>query len=156
LGPDRLVFLDETAANTSMVRRYGWASRGAQCRITGPAWHWTTTTIIAGLRTSGLSAITLLDGPVTGKRFRAYGAQTLVPTPKPDDKLILNNLGAHNAAGMRDATDGIAWMRVHAICPRHPAFVGWAAQLRQVQSWRPSLAIHEFGTLISVAVQQVP
>jgi hypothetical protein len=28
LDPDRLVFLDETAATTSMARRYGWAPRG--------------------------------------------------------------------------------------------------------------------------------
>jgi hypothetical protein len=36
------VFLDETAATTRMVRRYGWASRGARCRITAPAGHvWT-------------------------------------------------------------------------------------------------------------------
>jgi transposase len=44
------VFLDETAATTSMVRRYGWAPRGERCRIAAPAGHWTTTTVIAGLR----------------------------------------------------------------------------------------------------------
>jgi hypothetical protein len=31
------VFLDETAANTRMVRRYGWAPRGERCRIAAPA-----------------------------------------------------------------------------------------------------------------------
>ena len=31
LDPDRLVFLDETAATTKMVRRYGRAPRGGCC-----------------------------------------------------------------------------------------------------------------------------
>lgn len=44
LDPERLVFLDETAANTSMARRYGWAPRGERCRIAVPAGHWKTTT----------------------------------------------------------------------------------------------------------------
>jgi hypothetical protein len=89
LDPDRLVFLDETAANTHLVRRSGWAPRGERCRIAAPAGHWKTTTVIAGLRTSGPSAIALLDGPVTGERFRAYVAQTLVPTLRPGDTVIL-------------------------------------------------------------------
>jgi hypothetical protein len=95
------VFLYETAATTSMVRRYGWAPRGARCRIAAPAGHRKTTTVIAGLRTSGPSAVALLDGPVTGERFRAYVAETLVPTLRPGDTLILDNLGAHSASATK-------------------------------------------------------
>ena len=36
LDPDRLVFLDETAAATNMARRYGWAPRGERCRLASP------------------------------------------------------------------------------------------------------------------------
>jgi hypothetical protein len=103
LDPDRLVFLDETAATTSMARRYGWAPRGERCRMAVPAGHWKTTTVIAGLRTSGLSATALLDGPMTGERFRAYVTQTLVPTLRRGDTVILDNLGAHKVAGIREA-----------------------------------------------------
>lgn len=40
--PDQLVFLDETAAATSMARRYGWAPRGERCRLAAPQGHvWT-------------------------------------------------------------------------------------------------------------------
>ena len=71
------MLLDETAATTSMARRYGWVPRGTRCRIAVPAGHWKTTTIIAGLRVSGPGALALLDGPVTWERFRTYVAQTL-------------------------------------------------------------------------------
>ena len=56
LDPDRLVFLDETAAATNMARRYGWAPRGERCRLAAPWGHYKTTTITAALRTCGLCA----------------------------------------------------------------------------------------------------
>ena len=95
LDPDRLVFLDDTAANTSMGHHYGWAPRGARCRIAAPAGHWKTILVIAGLRTSGPSAVALLDGPVTGARFRACVSETLVPALWPGDTLILDDFDAH-------------------------------------------------------------
>ena len=42
LDPERLVFLDETAATTRMARRYGRAPRGERCQIAVPHGHvWT-------------------------------------------------------------------------------------------------------------------
>jgi transposase len=115
------VFLDETAATTSMARRYGWAPRGERCRIAVPAGHWKTTTVIAGLRTSGPSAIALLDGPVTGERFRAYVSDTLVPTLQRGDTVILDNLGAHKVAGVREAIE-TAGARLLYLPPYSPDF----------------------------------
>jgi transposase len=121
LDPERLVFLDETAATTSMARRYGWSPRGERCRIAAPAGHWKTTTIIAGLRTSGPSAVALLDGPVTGERFRAYVAETLVPALRSGDTVILDNLGAHKVAGVREAVEA-AGARLLYLPPYSPEF----------------------------------
>ena len=88
------MFLDETAAATNMARRSGWAPRGERCRLAAPFGHYKTTTITAALRTSGLSATALLDGPMTGERFRADGTETLGPTLRRGDTVILDNLGA--------------------------------------------------------------
>jgi transposase len=121
LDPDRLVFLDETAATTSMARRYGWAPRGERCRVAVPAGHWKTTTVIAGLRTSGPSALALLDGPVTGERFRTYVTQTLLPTLRPGDTVILDNLSAHKVAGVREAVEA-AGARLLYLPPYSPEF----------------------------------
>ena len=92
--PDRLVFLDKTGAPTSMARRSGRASRGERCRIALPDGPWTTLTVIAALRTSGRGATALLDGPMTGERFRADGTETLGPTLRRGDTVILDNPGA--------------------------------------------------------------
>src|SRR3712207_9124508 len=89
-----------------MARRYGWAPRGERCRIAVPAGHWKTTTVIAGLRTSGLSATALLDGPVTGERFRAYVTQTLLPSLRRGETVSVDNPQAHKSAGGRPGPGG--------------------------------------------------
>jgi transposase len=102
LDPDRLVFLDETATTTKMIRRYGRAPRGERCRVAVPFGHWKTITVTAGLRASGLTATALFDGPMTGARFRAYVEQTLVPVLKRGDTVVLDNLPAHKVGGIRE------------------------------------------------------
>ena len=51
-----LVVLDETAAATSMARRYGRAPRGERCRLAVSPEHYTTTTVTAALCSNGLCA----------------------------------------------------------------------------------------------------
>ena len=107
LDPDRLVFLDETATNTKMARRYGRAPRGERCRMTVPFGHWKTITVTAGLRASGLTATSLFDGPMTGVRFRRYVEETLAPTLNPGDTVVLDNLPAHKVSGIRERIEAV-------------------------------------------------
>jgi transposase len=105
LDPARLVFLDETGATTKMARRHGRAPRGARLRCSVPHGHWKTTTFIGGLRLSGMTAPMVLDGPMTGAWFLAYVEQVLVPTLRPGDIVILDNLPAHKNAAARRAIE---------------------------------------------------
>ncbi len=102
LDPDSLVFIDETAAATNMVRPYGRSPRGEHCRICVPHGHYKTT---AALRISGLVATTLFDGATNGERFRAYVTETLVPVLKRGDTVILDNLPSHKVVGVREAIE---------------------------------------------------
>jgi hypothetical protein len=79
MDPERFVFLDETGAATNMVRRYGWGPRSERLVDAAPHGHWRTTTFVAGLRSTGLVAPLVLDGPMTGEAFRAYVEQFLAP-----------------------------------------------------------------------------
>ena len=105
LDPDRLVFLDETAATTTMARRYGRAPRGERCRLPVPLGHRRTTTVTAALRTTGLVATAMFEGATNGRRFRDYVARTLVPTLRPGDIVVLDNLRVHKVAGVREAVE---------------------------------------------------
>ena len=136
LDPDRLVFLDETAANTKMIRRYGRALCGERCRIAVPHGHYKTTTVTAALRTTGLVATALFDGATNGERFRSYVTDTLVPVLNPGDTVILDNLPAHKVAGVREAIEGVG-ARLLYLPPYSPdfnpieqAFAKFKAELR--------------------------
>lgn len=96
------MFIDETGATTKMARLRGRARRGERCRAPIPHGHWKTTTFTGALRLEGLTAPMVLDGPMNGAAFRAYVEQVLAPTIGPGDIVILDNLPAHRAAGVRD------------------------------------------------------
>ena len=114
-----MVFLDETAANTQMARRYGRAPCGERCRIAVPHGHYKTTTVTAALRTTGLVATALFDGATNSERFRGYVADTLVPVLKPGDTVILDNLQAHKVAGVRETIEA-AGARLLYLPPYSP------------------------------------
>ncbi|MCP1835474.1 hypothetical protein J2R76_003811 [Bradyrhizobium sp. USDA 4532] len=100
LDPERLVFIDEIAANTKMARLYGRSSRGERCRAAVPRGHWKTTTFTAGLRSDGLVAPFVPDGPMDGDAFLAYVEQLLAPSLRPGDTVIMDNLPAHKVHGV--------------------------------------------------------
>jgi len=107
LEPERLIFIDETGASTKMARRYGRAPKGERCRASIPHGHWKTTTFVAGLRLSGMTVPCVLDGPMTGAAFLAYVEQMVAPTLKPGDIVIMDNLPAHKAGGVRAAIEAV-------------------------------------------------
>jgi transposase len=103
MDPAAFVFIDETGAATNMARRYGWGPRDERLVDAAPHGHWRTTTFVAGLRSTGIIAPLVLDGPMTGEAFRAYVEQFLVPTLSKGDVVVMDNLGAHKVAGVREA-----------------------------------------------------
>ena len=103
MDPAAFVFIDETGASTKMVRHYGWGLRGERLVDAAPHGHWRTTTFVAGLRSTGLVAPMVLDGPMTSEAFQAYVEQVLAPALSPGDVVVLDNLAPHKTAGVREA-----------------------------------------------------
>jgi transposase len=105
LDPRRLVFIDETWASTNMAPRYGRCEKGKRLIAHVPFGHWKTTTLIAALRHDGVTAPCVFDGPINGEKFRAYVEQILVPTLKPGDLVLMDNLASHKVAGVRQTIE---------------------------------------------------
>jgi transposase len=105
LNPERLVFIDETGASTNMARRYGRCPRGERLVSRVPWGHWKTTTFVAALRVDKIGAPCVFDGPMNGESFKAYVEQCLVPSLRPGDIVILDNLSCHKVAGIRTAIE---------------------------------------------------
>jgi len=103
IDPARLVFIDETWAKTNMTRAYGRAPRGQRLVAKVPHGRWRTLTFLAALRHNRLEAPCVFDGPINGELFLTYVEQVLVPTLRPGDIVVLDNLGSHKGKVVRQA-----------------------------------------------------
>jgi len=95
--------LPSNGLSTKMARLRGRAVCGERCRAGVPHGHWKTTTFTGALRLTGMTAPFVYDGAMNGIAFRAYVEQVLVPTLSAGDIVIMDNLPAHKAAGVREA-----------------------------------------------------
>ncbi|MER8887809.1 IS630 family transposase [Mesorhizobium sp. M0816] len=121
LDPAKLVFIDETGLSTKMARLRGRAPRGERCRAGVPHGHWKTTTFTGALRLTGMTAPFVYDGAMNGNVFLAYVEQVLVPTLSQGDVVIMDNLPAHKAAGVREAIETTG-ARLMFLPPYSPDF----------------------------------
>ena len=66
--------------------------------------HWETLTFLAALRHDrNRGQPWLLDGPINAEGFKAYVEKVLVPTLRPGDLVIMDNLGSHKGKAVRRA-----------------------------------------------------
>lgn len=115
------VFLDECGVTTDLLRRYGRSPRGTRLHDHTPCSHWQTHTVVAGLRVEGVTAPAVFDGPIDTPTFRAYVEQVLVPTLRPGDVVVLDNLAVHKQPEIRTAIER-AGARVQFLPPYSPDF----------------------------------
>jgi putative transposase len=101
VDPARLVFIDETWTRTNMAPLRGWAPRGNRLIGKVPDGRWRTMTFLAALRHDRITAPWLLEGPIDGESFAAYVEKVLLPTLRPGDIVIMDNLGSHRGSIIR-------------------------------------------------------
>ena len=79
----------------------GWGPKGKRLRGFAPQGHWRTLTFLGALRLDRLAAPCVFDGPINGQCFRAYVEQQLLPVLEPGDIVVMDNLGSHKSAAIR-------------------------------------------------------
>ena len=109
MDPERLVFLDESGAKTNMTRLYGRSRVGERCNFFNAHGRWKTTTMISALRVGGVipAATMLFDGPMNAVTFLGWVESCLAPSLRYGDIVVMDNLGAHKAAGVEEAIDAV-------------------------------------------------
>jgi transposase len=117
----KLVFVDESGANTQMTRRYGRSPVGERLVCAVPHGHYQTTTLIAAVRLQGPQAPCLLAGALDGEMFLAWVKEGLAPVLESGDVVILDNLATHKVAGVREAIEAVG-ARVEYLPPYSPDF----------------------------------
>ena len=93
---DKLVFLDESGVNTDMSRRYGRAIGGERSVDKTPLNTPVHTTILSSVRLNGETAYTTYSGGTTREKFLDYLKNTLIPTLREGDIVIMDNMRTHH------------------------------------------------------------
>ena len=78
-----------------MTRLRGRAPRGRRLLAKAPHGHWRTTTMISSVRLDGTTACMTIEGATDTAVFHAYVRAVLVPSLRPGDIVIMDNLAPH-------------------------------------------------------------
>jgi transposase len=97
LDPAKLIFLDESGAKTNLTRLCGRALKGQRVHASTPHGRWQTTTMMSSIRLEGRTACMTLEGTTDTESFRAYVEAVLVPTLRPGDLVVMDNLSPHKS-----------------------------------------------------------
>jgi transposase len=148
------VFLDECGVTTDLLRRYGRGPRGLRVTDHTPCSHWEAHTVIAALRLTGLGAPAVFDGPIDSPSFLAYVEQVLVPTLRPGDVVVLDNLAVHKQPEVRTAI-AQAGASIRFLPPYSPDFnpieLAFAKLKAFLRAARPR-SYEQVCTLIAIAL----
>ena len=98
----RLVFIDETWIKTNMAPLRGWGPKGKRLRGFAPHGHWRTLTFLGALRCDGSPRLACSTGRSTANASAPMSSSSSLPSLKPGDIVIMDNLGSHKV-GRRSA-----------------------------------------------------
>ena len=150
---ERLAFLDETAIKTNMAKTTGWAPCGQRLVDHAPFGHWRTQTFVAALRHDRLDAPWVIDGAMNAEMFDLYTKTQLVPTLRPGDVVILDNLSSHKspaaAATLRDMGAWFLFLPPYSpdLNPIEMAFSKLKAHLRRLEARSFERVIEALGSI---------
>jgi transposase len=102
LNQRRFIFVDETAVNTAMTRRYGRAPRGERAVDSAPRNYGAHTSVIGAMGLRGLVATLAVEGAVDAEVFNVYAERVLGPRLRRGDVVVLDNLTAHRASRIEE------------------------------------------------------
>jgi transposase len=111
--------VDETGTHTSMTREYARGPSGERVVGIVPRNRGTILTVVGAVALDGVRAVMAYEGGTSADAFLRFLHEALVPSLHPGDLVVLDNLGAHRAVGVREAIE-TAGARILYLPPYHP------------------------------------
>ncbi len=130
-----------------MTRLYARAPRGTRVIEHAPAGHWCTTTMLGALRWNRFEAPLVIEGAMDSVVFRGYVERMLVPTLRPDDVVVMDNLSPHKTAGVQEAIEAVG-ATVRYLPPYSPDFNPIESMWSKVKQHLRTAAARTQGQLI--------
>jgi len=119
VDPRKLIFLDESGVNTGMTRLYGRAPKNERVVDAVPDMRFSRTTLLSSIRMDGTMVPCVFDDALNGAMFREYVRVFLVPTLKPGDIVVMDNLSSHKVSGILEMIEA-AGAQVRFLPPYSP------------------------------------
>jgi len=98
--------LDESGVNINMARRYGRGKGGQRVVDHAPLNTPKSTSILSSVRLDGEIAFTIFQGGTTGDKFPTYLKDVLIPTLRPGDIVVMDNLRTHHIQAVSELLHG--------------------------------------------------
>ena len=130
LPVDKLVFLDESGVNIDMVRRYGRAKNKNRVNDYAPVNTPKKTTLVSSVRLDGTQAYEFFQGSLNGKNFLSYVKNTLIPTLKKGD-IVVMEVSCQQLNNMSTYKPDVALMT--NLSPAHIDFFGTSTAIRKLK-----------------------
>jgi transposase len=133
---DDYVFIDESSTHLNMTPLYARSAKGQRAFGVIPRKRGTNITLIAALSKAGMKATMTLEGSLDGEAFEVYVSKVLVPTLRPGQTIILDNLRVHENAQARSLIEragcSLRFLPAYspALMPIEPGFSKVKASLR--------------------------
>ena len=106
LEASRFVFVDEMGSNTSLSPLYGWSRVGERLRAEAQRNWGKNVTLLSSMTLSGMGPSVAVEGATTRAVFEAYVEQALVPSLRPGQVVVMDNLSAHKGGRVRELVEG--------------------------------------------------
>jgi transposase len=151
VDPHRLVFVDESGANTAMTRTHGRAPVGERVSASAPG-HWETMTLTCGLRLSGVTAALVFEGATNTVNFENYVEQVLVPELRPGDVVIWDNPKPHLSEEAVEAVEAVG-ARVVPLPPWSPDLTPIEEMFSKVKAELKSVGPRTKAAIVAALVQ---
>ena len=106
INADRLVFVDECSTNTSLAPLYAWSPKGERALCSVPRNWGANVTLLASMSRGGMGPCLAVEGPTTRGVFETYLERLLVPSLRPGQVVVMDNLSSHKGWRVREIIEG--------------------------------------------------
>jgi transposase len=148
---ERLVFVDEMGANTSLAPVYAWSKRGERAFASVPRNWGKNLTLLASMSLEGMGECLAVEGSTTSEVFEAYLERVLVPSLRPGQVVVMDNLSAHKGSRVRDLIESRGCELIYLppyspdFNPIEEAFAKIKALLRKAEARTHEVLIEAMG-----------
>jgi transposase len=157
---ERLVFVDEMGAHTSLTPLYGYSRKGERVHLQVPRNRGMNTTLLASMTLGGMGETMAVEGSTNREVFEAYVEHVLAPTLEAGKVVVMDNLSSHKPARVKELIESrgceLIYLPAYSpdLNPIEEAFSKLKGMLRRAGARTKDALVEALGEAISAVSAQ--